>query len=577
MAFVEVDPHYRDFFARQGLVTPEQFLDLPSVIVSGHPDRHVTEVMVGSGSDALAGYLKREHRVPWKERLLNAWSGFGFVSKSQREGLMLRRAQEAGIGCPEWLAHGEDARGRAFLLIRQISGSVDLRRYLRTRSPSTAAQRRRFAHQLGRALARLHNAGFDHPDLYSKHILIDAGSTQIHFLDWQRSQYRRTVTCMRRWQDLAALAATLGNDVVSGQERALCLRTYLRECRVHMPGLHMNLLQASFHILRFEKRLLRQRRIRELRKTPLASGTQSLVWLDGEALCLTRQCHEALQGELPDWLLLDNLPDQPGKLADSILVNAPGMPEAVLNRRRENRPLYQLWNWLRRRSVISPELRQARILFRLQRYGIPTPRLLGFGQRQFFPGRIESFLLSTSMGNGIDLKTWLLRHGRADQVQERRRLLRRTGILLRQIHEAQCYFRTQPSFSDRSREERRDCPFLVQNHADMTPSPVLGGVASLVTRRHAAFSFPKWSWGMRFAVKDLAAILGQCDLGPAAATDSLRFVLSYLGLTHLTPAGKRLVRLVLRSVPRADYSKATASPGPSFGWRWKWLKRKALP
>src|SRR5258708_6791023 len=115
MAFVDINPCYRKFLERQGLVEAGQFLALPGVIVCGHPDRHVLQVILGTGAEAIPGYLKREHRIPWRDPLANAWAGFGFVSKSCREAQTLQVAQRAGVGCPEWIASGEDDHGRAFL------------------------------------------------------------------------------------------------------------------------------------------------------------------------------------------------------------------------------------------------------------------------------------------------------------------------------------------------------------------------------------------------------------------------------------------------------------------------------
>src|SRR5262249_28086348 len=63
MAFVEINPDYRETLARHGLTAPEQFLQLPGVVITGHPDRNVTRVTIGTGPLALPAFLKREHHV----------------------------------------------------------------------------------------------------------------------------------------------------------------------------------------------------------------------------------------------------------------------------------------------------------------------------------------------------------------------------------------------------------------------------------------------------------------------------------------------------------------------------------
>src|SRR5205807_1849887 len=83
----------------------------------GHPDRQAARLTLGAGAEAVAVYLKREHRVPWPVRLANALAGFGFVSRSLREARTLQALGREAIAAPEWLAAGEDGRGRAFLLV----------------------------------------------------------------------------------------------------------------------------------------------------------------------------------------------------------------------------------------------------------------------------------------------------------------------------------------------------------------------------------------------------------------------------------------------------------------------------
>src|SRR5260370_38309251 len=104
MAFVEMNPGYRDFLEQHGLVSPEDFLALPAVIICGHPDRNVARVTLGAGTSALSAFLKREHRVRWKDRLQSAAHGFGLVSRSYREAVALRMLGPPSIRCPPSLA-----------------------------------------------------------------------------------------------------------------------------------------------------------------------------------------------------------------------------------------------------------------------------------------------------------------------------------------------------------------------------------------------------------------------------------------------------------------------------------------
>ena len=196
-----VRPSESAAFDEQGLTTPEAFIALPGEIVSGHPDRHVMRVQLG---DRRFAYLKREHRIRWKVRFRNWRANFGAISKSVREGRVLQLIEERVLPGPRWLAFGETRDGRAFLLIEEAVAVVDLRQAW----PDVDAPES-LAIKLGRLCGEMHAAGVDHPDLYSKHFLIDLPTQAVTLIDWQRVQFFRHVSWRRRVHALATLVATL--------------------------------------------------------------------------------------------------------------------------------------------------------------------------------------------------------------------------------------------------------------------------------------------------------------------------------------------------------------------------------
>ena len=135
---------------RRGFEDPRALLDLSGEIVGGHPDRHVVRVVLGTGRGRVVAYLKREHRVPVRDRIANACAGFGFVSKSVREARTLEQLRAAGVPVPRVLAYGE-CGGRAFLLVRALRGYCDLREFLRTGERPPWQRRLQQARQQGRA------------------------------------------------------------------------------------------------------------------------------------------------------------------------------------------------------------------------------------------------------------------------------------------------------------------------------------------------------------------------------------------------------------------------------------------
>jgi hypothetical protein len=369
--WVVIDPRWRRRFERRGMTAACDFLNLRGDVIGGHADRHVVRVVFGRGLSRTVCYLKREHRVPWRERLRNWLAGFGWSSKSEREAQTLRELHRAGLGVPRWLACGEDDEGRAFLLLRAVPEAIELRRFLSVERP--ADQRRFFACRLGRLLARVHAAGFDCPDICAKHVLVRPRGSRPILIDWQRTVGNRRVRWGVRIGELAALDATVADDLAAPRDRLACLRAYLRSAvggrAVLRPWVDL--------IRRRTERLLHRRSVREQRRPPLQRA-QALRWIDGESLVMTRPVWRACRGRVPTWL---------AAVSRSAV---PKPRESVLKWRgrtlvlRQFPPMGRLrlwWNRLRGRHEVAAGPRLAGQFFRNERCGVPAPRPLAFGQR----------------------------------------------------------------------------------------------------------------------------------------------------------------------------------------------------
>jgi tRNA A-37 threonylcarbamoyl transferase component Bud32 len=530
MAFVDINPRYRPLLARQGLVTVADFLSLEGVLIGGHADRHAARVILGGGPGAIEAYLKREQCVRWRDRLASAWAGFGRRSRSCREAAVLRQLGPAGIDCPEVIAAGEDG-GRAFLLTRALPETVDLRHFLHetgTADPGRGV----LAARLGRALAALHAAGFTHPDLYSKHVLVSgepgAGSVTLAFVDWQRARRCRCLGWARRARDLAALDATLADDLVTPRERLTCLAAYHR-CLAG-PGVRgRELARFREAVRRQSLRLLRRRRIREMRQPPLGAEAQQLCPLGGDAVRVTRQFREELRGRIPEWLRFPHRYAGPTNSVGRQAVVVAPTRVATLVCRRTSRPLRWLWGRLWGRPVVSVEVERAGTLFRLERYGVRTPRLLAFGQRSAPPWRTESVLVTEAPPATIPLGRWLRKRiGRsAGALRQQRGLVREAGDVMRRLHEAACYLGPEPY--------QTAAALLVQTLAGGAPQLLVAGVET-IRRCHGPSA--------RLALRDIAAL--RTALGSLCSrTDALRFWLAYLNVPRVTPDARRLAWRVL--------------------------------
>src|SRR5262249_32046810 len=142
-------------------------------------------------------------------------------------------------------------------------------------------------------------------------------------------------------------------------------------------------------------------------------------------------------------LLLEQLRCGVGRIPTPVqraVIDLPGARRAILVRRAANRRLGWIWTAFRRSRPASPELQQAAALFRFQRFGIGTPRLLAVGQSQVRPWRTESFLLTEEPTAAVPLAEWLTAQaGRAlwtGERKQRRRMIREAGRLCRRLHDA---------------------------------------------------------------------------------------------------------------------------------------------
>jgi heptose I phosphotransferase len=502
---LEVSPRYRSFFRQQGLTDVERFLALPGNtphIVSGHPDRHVARISFGSDAPFTLAFLKREHRVTWKVRLDNALAGFGWVSRSLREARTLRALEREGIPGPEWLAAGEDDRGRAFLLVREVPG-VELRAFLR--AEKDPAKRRSIAGCLGRTLARLHNAGFHHPDLYANHVLIDPCGGSIHLLDWQRARLSYSLSWRQRLRDLAALHATVNDLLATPDERLLCLRAYWKAS----PRPDRSRRSILDEITAGARRLVTHRHIREKRQPP--ARPQAWICLgEGESLCVTPDMQRHGRNPIPDWLR----PGRDMRGADLALARRwpllPGQTRTLFVQRRERKWIAELWRRLSGRPLASPEQRQAALLLRLQRHAVAAPQVLALGQRQGDGGQIESFLLTEPIPDTCSLETWLARQTRRQTRVARARkwsVLRQTGAFLQHLHEASCYLALGPA----------GCGLAVRQ-ANGALTVVLDAVESVATRRRRDSERAK---------RDLKRLQSILRMAGCSRTDLCRFRAGY--------------------------------------------------
>jgi hypothetical protein len=123
-------------------------------------------------------------------------------------------AAAAGVPVCEALGFVSRAAGpfrRGWLLLREIPGARDLLDLLC--SALAPGRRRDLLRAAGRAIRALHDAGFDHPDLHFKNLLVEPDGT-VRVLDLDRSRRRASLPRERR------LAGLFRFDRYAAKQRA---------------------------------------------------------------------------------------------------------------------------------------------------------------------------------------------------------------------------------------------------------------------------------------------------------------------------------------------------------------------
>lgn len=382
--WVRVAPGAAELLSVAGLRNNEDFFEMPGEIISGHPGRNVARVTLMTASGPVQAFLKREHHVSWFDRLKNWRDGFGWCSVSVREATTLERLAERQVNAPPWLAVGEDDTGRAFLLVRAVEG-LELRRYLLRLRRRPLTERIAFYQRLATVIAGLHESGFAHPDLYAKHVLVNPKTTEISILDWQRTGRPATLTPSQRARDLAALHASIADELADAGDRQAFLAEYCKHAHKHVPNIRdFRLLIESVAARRLRRSSVREQRL------PTWQDSQPLVWLAGEALAVTPRCRAMWSAEDLARLAYGMRGGAKNAVVLKVLTN--DLRTVRLTQRRTVRPFGPVLDWWRGQRWTAPELRSAAHLLRQERLGA-APKLLAFGQRFLSGGVVESFLL----------------------------------------------------------------------------------------------------------------------------------------------------------------------------------------
>ena len=119
----------------------------------------------------------------------------------------------------------------SFLVTKAIEGCVRLDHFFSPGSRVSRRQRRAVLKKVALMVKKMHDAGFNHRDLYLCHILFD-NVKELFFVDLHRVEKRKQVPDRWKVKDIAALHYSAPKETISRSDRLFFLKTYFEAERL---------------------------------------------------------------------------------------------------------------------------------------------------------------------------------------------------------------------------------------------------------------------------------------------------------------------------------------------------------
>ena len=215
-----------------GLHTLERTKAFQGELVKNHRGRRDIFRIKATADDGrpLVLFLKRNWN-PYKKDGLESLLRRGSVwSLSRQEWENSRKLEAAGIRTAALVAYGEECgplwEKFSYIITEAAAGAQTLDQFLS--ECHDAVRRRRVFDALAGQVRKLHEAGLATPDLFARHIFVDAEAEPPQFclIDMARVDAARPLPARLRVRDLAALNITAPVRFVSARERLRFLRAY---------------------------------------------------------------------------------------------------------------------------------------------------------------------------------------------------------------------------------------------------------------------------------------------------------------------------------------------------------------
>jgi tRNA A-37 threonylcarbamoyl transferase component Bud32 len=243
---------YHDVLRRLGVDSMEGVKNFKGELIKDHKGRRdIQRITTLVGGQALVFFLKRNWRPYRKDGLKSLFTRGEVWSQSRVEWENSLALQRAGLTVAELIAFGEECgllwENFSFIITAAARGEMTLDQFLRTNTDRV--QRRRVFGTLAWTVRRMHDAGLASPDLFTRHIFVEADAEpKFCLIDMARLDRCKRLSAKLRARDLAALNITAPLRFLSARERLRFLKVYGGD-----RSLRDRVIQRMSHLLKRRK------------------------------------------------------------------------------------------------------------------------------------------------------------------------------------------------------------------------------------------------------------------------------------------------------------------------------------
>lgn len=563
---LEIEPSHQSLLGAAGLVEFDAFM----LVAGGKPvswHRHRETVPLDLSINGRSGrfYLKRVFRVPPKHAFWPLFRLRKGESQPRHEWRILDQLQRAGIPAMRRVAFGERRRlgmpVSAFLLVEAVPVPHTLENWLVPGFPKPAAVDQsllgRLLHDVGTLLGRLHHAGFLWPDAHAKHIFASpppgggaARAWQLCIIDVERmGQLPSAPAPEQAAREITILRNSLRPMPLSEEDLRRFLTGYLEGSPASPFGVQVVSGVGHAKLARLADAASCPRLPDEYRHPRCCGVVRSNdLFVDPAVMPLLAQrglrCfQDVFSGVGGESLRKAALHEYRDRIRFKTEDDGGGARTFYLKRYHRPPPSEQFRRIHEAGALRSTAWRETRFAMRLTRLGIPTIRLVAFGEKMWGPWERASFAISEEIpGESLESLAVRVLSGQAPAPSwhDRVEIIRQLAMIAALLHRNRLFHRDlYLSHVFWSRNRCGEIILWLIDLARMLERPAC--------RR-------------RWQIKDLAALHYSAPVGFVTRADRLRFLYYYqIASQRSGDPDRELIAAVVRRARRMavhDVNKA---------------------